>query len=353
MTPCPPTEPVPTRWLFSRNLDLSAFLGSAVLSGIALLVGYWNGWLQTGSPHPEWVWITGVLLVDVAHVWSTAFRVYLDPHELYRRPQLYLFVPVAAFIGGVVLYSCGSMVFWRGLAYLAVFHFVRQQYGWVMLYRRRCGETDRFGHVLDTATIYLATLYPLAYWHAHLPRRFHWFLPGDFARLPDLLADGLFLAFMVAITVYYSRMIYRIITGSMWNPGKDLIISTTVLCWYGGIVFFNSDYAFLVTNVFIHGIPYLVLIYWYKWLRPSYPRASGSTHGSPLLVFLATIWVLAFGEEFLWDRLVWHDRPWLFGMGWSAGAYQWLLVPLLAVPQLTHYILDGVLWRQRNRPGLG
>ena len=41
------------------------------------------------------------------------------------------------FVVAVALYSAGSIVFWRALAYLAVFHFVRQQYGWVALYRGR------------------------------------------------------------------------------------------------------------------------------------------------------------------------------------------------------------------------
>ena len=44
--------------------------------------------------------------------------------------------------------------FWRVLAYVAVFHFVRQQYGWVALYRRRLGHHSRLDRVLDDAAIY-------------------------------------------------------------------------------------------------------------------------------------------------------------------------------------------------------
>jgi hypothetical protein len=61
--------------------------------------------------------------------------------------------------------------------------------------------------------------------------------------------------------------------------------------------------------------------------------------------------LLAYGEEFLWDRLIWHDRPWLFGSGWSWGrAAESFLVPLLALPQLTHYLLDGFVWRRGSNP---
>jgi hypothetical protein len=122
------------RWLFSPAVDVAAFGGSAALSLVALAVGWHFGWLEgEKADTPEWAWVAGVLLIDVAHVWSTLFRVYLDPIEFRRRPGLYLLVPVAGLVVGVGLYALGSVVFWRCLAYLAVFHFVRQQYGWVML----------------------------------------------------------------------------------------------------------------------------------------------------------------------------------------------------------------------------
>ena len=47
------------------------------------------------------------------------------------------------------------------------------------------------------------------------------------------------------------------------NIGKDIVVATTAICWYIGIVVFNSDYAFTVTNVIIHGVPYFALIYFY------------------------------------------------------------------------------------------
>jgi len=46
---------------------------------------------------------------------------------------------------------------------------------------------------------------------------------------------------------------------------------------------------------------------------------------------------------------VWHDRAWLFGDGWDLPAWQLVIVPILALPQLTHYVLDGFIWRRRSR----
>ena len=72
------------------------------------------------------------------------------------------------------------------------------------------------------------------------------------------------------------------------------------------------------------------------------------------VVLLATIWLLAYVEELVWNHTLGQSRGWLFGN--SPGVEQQLaglrevLVPLLAVPQLTHYVLDGFIWKRRSNP---
>ena len=128
-------------WLFSAPLDLGVFLGSAIVSLVLLAVGWKLGILYQDTP--GWAWVSTILLADVAHVYATGFRVYFDREELARRPVLYLGVPVLGFLAGMGLYSLGTGVFWRVLAYLAVFHFVRQQYGWVALYRAKAAGRNK------------------------------------------------------------------------------------------------------------------------------------------------------------------------------------------------------------------
>lgn len=325
-------------WLFSPRTDVAVFVGSALLAMLALAVGYELGFLHQDTP--DWTWIYAVLLVDVAHVWSTGFRVYFDLEEVRRRPVLYVLTPILAWLVGVLLYSLGELTFWRVLAYLAVWHFVRQQYGWVMLYRARLQETR--WRWLDAATIYATTLYPLLWWHAHLPRQFWWFLPGDFARVPAELvtvAGPLYWGLLAAYT-FKSLAGW---TSGQGNPGKDMVVYSTAVCWYVGIVALNSDYAFTVTNVLIHGIPYMALIWFYA-------RRKGGGTRLGVAPFLLTLWLLAYCEEMFWDRAIWHERSWLFGGKWEVPGLHALLVPLLAVPQITHYVLDGFIWRRKANP---
>jgi len=334
-------------WLFSRNADLGVFGGSAIVALIAVAIGLRLG---VTNDTPAWAWIAAVLFVDVAHVHATLFRTYFDRGELQRRPLLYTFVPIACFVIAFALYQSGALVFWRCAAYLAVFHFVRQQYGWVALYRSRAGETGRIGWFIDSTAIYASTLYPLLWWHTHLPRSFWWFFPNDFAGLSPIVMTIATPLYWLALIAYAARSIVRGIP----NPGKDVVVVTTALCWYIGIVALNSDYAFTVTNVLIHGVPYVALIYFY-----------GRAHGSPdslaqrLLrrgpfMLLGVVWVLAFVEEAAWDHAAWHEHPQLFGGGFSLDSVAIWLVPLLAVPQLTHYVLDGFIWKpQSARPLFG
>jgi hypothetical protein len=346
------------KWLFSRPIDLAVFGGTAVIALALVALGPQLG--ARAGDTPEWTWITGVLIVDVAHVWSTMFVVYLDPAEWRRRPALYAGVPIAAFVLGVALYAWGEGPFWRAIAYLAVFHFIRQQYGWVMMYRARNGERDRAGRWLDGAAVYIATLYPLIWWHAQLPRKFSWMRDGDFvAGLPHQLVAPARILYIALLAAYVIRALAQIARGDSVSWGKHLIVATTVACWYIGIVATNSDYAFTVTNVFVHGVPYMALVYVYARAAARDAVSAGGASARLLgrargiVVFLATLWLIAYVEELLWDRTIWHDRSWLFGSGIDVGGSAVIIAPLLAVPQLTHYVLDGLLWRRKANPRLG
>jgi hypothetical protein len=341
-------------WLFSRRTDLWVF-GAPALAAFAI-VGAGLAMGVADEDTPPGLWLAAVLGVDVAHVWATGYRVYADPAELRRRPGLYLGVPVLAWGLGALLHFAGPALFWRALAYAAVFHFVRQQYGWVMLYRRRAGERDRAGRIVDGAAIYAATLYPLIHWHTSLPRRFHWFVDGDFVRgLPPGVATVAGVAYVAILAAYVLRAIVSARRGPVcW--GKHLVVGTTALSWYAGIVAFDSDFVFTVTNVLLHGVPYFALVF--RWGRRRFDGGRGAVAAvfrAGVPAFYALLVVAAFAEEWGWDAFVWHQRPGFFGtftvdLGPVALA---LLVPFLALPQAVHYALDGFIWRVGpENPGL-
>jgi hypothetical protein len=338
------------RWLFSFRTDVGVFAGSVLASALLIVCAPLLG---ISDETPLWAWAVLVLGIDVAHVWSTLFRVYLDADELRRRPLLYAGAPLFAWALGIGAYGISSGVFWRLFAYAAAWHFVKQQVGWMVLYGRRSHSSEaelRF----DQAAIYAATLGPVVWWHAHLPRPFWWFVEGDFVGgLPSWLGTA---ALGLHFGILGAWALWQLLRKAPVHPGKVLLLLATWIAWFGGIVLAKNDFAFTVMNVVLHGVPYVALLYRYAKGRD----AEGGYGRLGLLVraglpgFLTLLIALAFCEEFFWDRLVWHERAALFGsssIDLPQGALA-LLVPLLAVPQATHYLLDGFIWRSREDPKL-
>ncbi|MFN7971814.1 MAG: hypothetical protein U0166_05630 [Acidobacteriota bacterium] len=337
-------------WLVSPRWDLAMLLAPSLLAFGLLAFGAARALLHAALP--AWIWIGTVVFVDVAHVWATAYRVYLDPREMAARPGLALGVPALAYVTGVVLYTATSSGFWRVLAYLAVIHFVRQQYGWVALAGRRRGASSHLDRYRDAAAIDSATIYPLLYWHAHLPREIAWLIDGDFIPgLPAWVAAAAWPLHLAITGAYVARQVVLVARGRAISIGKNIVIATTWLTWYVGIVAFDSDYAFTVTNVLVHGIPYIGFVWIHgrqRWTGQSGPVAR-LFQARALPFFLLPLLGVAFAEEWLWDRSVWHEHGALFpGAALHPGPEVLaLLVPLLALPQAVHYVLDGFVWRVR------
>lgn len=319
---------------------------AAFVVGPTLAAGLFAFGVPRDAELPGWAWVLFVLCIDVAHVWGTLYRTYLDVDELERRPLLYAGAPVVAAVGCIATALAAPESFWRILAYVALFHFVRQAVGIGVLYRARSGRPtrDRGGRI-ERLALYAVTVGPVVWWHAHLPRPFAWFVQGDFvAWLPAWVGAA---AVAAAFAIVGLHVVERIRERRM-ALGSDLWLLGTGVAWVGGIVVAASDLGFTVSNVVAHGVPYLALVWWTagrRWRiagRGAVHPAAWTPLAAPLV--LGALVALAFGEEALWDVLVWHDRPRLFG-AWEPTSWATLAVGVLSVPQVTHYVLDGFVWK--------
>ncbi|MFO1518309.1 MAG: hypothetical protein U1F57_01380 [bacterium] len=344
-------------WIRSPAFDGLWILSPAWLAtGIALL--FHRQWNQT-TEVPLWAWAVFILGIDVAHVYSTFYRTYFDRSALEKYPRLLEIVPIACWGAGVLLYALNGRFFWSALAYLAVFHFIRQQYGFFKIYGRHEANPSPWASKLDAAAIYAATLYPLLYWHTHLPRNFHWFIDGDFIALPYPLLNRIgLLAYAALLIAYLTKELWIWREKKIFNLPRNLLLLGTAVSWYVGIVLFNGDMIFTLTNVVAHGVPYMALVWLYgrKKEEKDPLRSRPFSFFSPAMIplFLGLLILFAYLEEGLWDGLIWRDRTALFSFFAllpQVTEKTWLtwLVPLLALPQSTHYVLDGFLWRIRPK----
>lgn len=347
-------------WLKSSSFDLLFILLPSFISVIIAFV------FADAIGRPTEVslaaWLTLIVGIDVSHVYSTLFRTYFNSNEFKENKVILTLIPLMVWLAGVGLYTLGSQIFWRVIAYVAVFHFVRQQYGFLRLYCRS-EQNDRFGRWLSALVVYLATLYPIIYWHAHQPRNFHWFVDGDFmVGLPPIVSQVTGGLYSLVLPIYFLYEIWKYRRANFLNIPKNAIVIGTSLSWYVGIVHFNGDLTFTVTNVVSHGIPYMALVWLYgerQKERSDSPLILGrfsyrfffSRFSLPL--FLLVLMFFAFLEEGLWAGLVWREHLEAFGVLahlpeiTATDTLSWL-VPLLTLPQATHYVLDGFIWKIRD-----
>ena len=337
-------------WIHKPATD-SLFLLSPPFAILAV-VFFCQGWLrELEENYSFYTWLFFVVFIDVAHVYATLFKTYLVPDAFRERKRLLIVLPVICFIIGMVLFMLGSKVFWVTLAYVAVFHFIRQQYGFMRLYARKEPKT-RFSVITDNLAIYAATVYPMAYWFMSPPRQFNWFMKDEFFTYQnETLLTAFGYSYYAILGLYVAKTAYNFFRTGYFNIPKNAIIAGTVLSWYFGIVYFNNDLIFTMLNIVSHGIPYMGLVYLREIQQGEYKEQGilkylVSFRG--LFIYVGILIALAFSEEYLWEVMVWNEQ-FSFGENGLFETWHFLLVPLLVVPQFTHYVLDGFIWKSNKK----
>lgn len=357
-------------WLFNKSIDL-----------LVLLLPVWVVWLVCFAlparvlqmELPLWVWVVFVLGIDVSHVWSTIFRTYLDKEEFTSHKKLLILSPILCFIVFFLVANVSVSWFWTLLAYVALYHFIKQQYGFMQLYRAKYGFLNLKKRLSDKFIIYLGMLYPVWYWHLNSDRRFSWFVDGDFFRLKSIFEMIPFwhvgylsnvnlmcnLTYFTILFIWLIEEVYLHHKGNHKLPiGKWLWILTTWGNWYLGIVYFNSDLVFTITNVVAHGLPYMALVFFYveKKREMKLSKASYFENIYRVGFMLIAVLVLAYGEEYFWDMWLYQENTAFFQtllkypmQMAQEPVVQATVLALLSVPQATHYVLDGFIWKSNPK----
>lgn len=323
-------------WLFSRNRDLGlVFLPVWLLLAFAFFLPDNILYAEV----PLWLWVVAILMLDVGHVWSTLFRVYLHKDVRSAYGSSLILLPLSVFIGAFLIFSCSIHLFWSMMAYLAVFHFIKQQAGFLMLYKRRNGDLNF--DKLDKIVLYGTTLIPMIIWHFSSKRNFEWFVEGDFftVNLESYYVHQILTVILLISLLYwvYKRWSSVSLPVALW-------IFTTALNWYLPIAYFNSDIVFSVTNVVAHGIPYFLLVTLYQNKKVNKGFYKTLILVVSVSVFFATM------EELGWDLFVNKEKFFPnMGANFSSDILVTIVVAILTVPQVTHYVLDGWVWKRSEK----
>jgi len=346
-------------WIMSKSGDLLLWFAPVWL---LWFVFFSNATYFESIDLPIWAWVVFILGFDVSHVWSTIFRTYLDKDEFKSHKKLLILSPLIVFGISLILLNISALVFWRVMAYVAVFHFIKQQYGFLMLYKFKAKE-KRKQFISDKFIIYFSTLYPIVFWHFNSQSSINWFGENDFIKLTLIhdnpgLQNTIFLVcnllYWLIIGLYFILELKHFKTKTVSIPIL-LWVFTTAINWWFAIVYFNSDLIFSITNVVAHGLPYISLIYFYKMKKEhivTQQPVKLKKRLKFLVILLLTIISIAMVEEYLWDMLVYRDHYEFFDSilpySFEELTSNWaliLVVALLALPQQTHYLVDGFFWK--------
>jgi hypothetical protein len=341
----------PNHWIISPKQDLLWFQG-AVLAGLTLLLSFLavpalNNANYTITHPAVLILVLWGVLFDGTHVWGTYARTYFAPDASSRTglPRQYgwwLFVlgPCLAVLDYGLLPQHPSLLGHAGwlfqyflvFAYLwAYWHLVRQHYGFMVLYRRKAGETQ--GH-LDTAFLWIGSLYPYlrfslsdAYLHSGLPQ----LLPVTWLDSARIGLDVLFAISMLGLLGLW--LVQRPQQPIRVGP-KQLFLGIVVS--FHLLVFSLLDNLLTITATLtiFHNFQYHRIVWQYEQGHGRIPmktlyRYLGFGIMFGFCWYVPRILGVAIAEEGLLRNI-------LLGLGWGIAFH--------------HYLIDARIWRVRRTP---
>lgn len=319
----------PATWIISGREDLTWFIGSSLAGYLALVL------MAAGLPLTPLflIWLIGI---DGPHVLATVTRTYFDKVER-SKLGLVLWVIVPAMAVGPAMVAMGheSLFYVLAVTWLH-FHIAKQHFGFVMLYKHKNRERNRFDYFLDRYFLLASLMVP-----------FLRFLGTTVALLKQSRAvnaaeDLLLIAYLLLLAVFVARQIQKICSGIPVNAPKLLLLLAVVpLQWlaFGYAATFGFEgiiRAGIVAGLF-HSFQYHRLIWFHNHNRYSEP-ASESRFG------LAATLARNFGYYALAAislNLALNVLPAMMLPASPVKAAVWGFA-------FTHYCLDARIWKVRG-----
>lgn len=356
---------VPTRWIVSREFDLSLFFGGAALSLLVLVLT-----LVLRAPIVAlwWIWL---LAFDGPHIGAAFTRTYLDRQEWTQRPGMlagslatFAIGPLALALG-VVAGSDGPFLLFLGFATLyGYYHVVRQHWGFVSLYNARNGARDPGMIELDRVTLYLGSWLPYVYFVLSHPRA------RTLIGLSATIESGLERALLWGLAAVWVATLVRFASvhlrrRSFGEPKVAYLLVTVLLhgAIYLGVGRFEPVYGssrgpdqdFLLISILVvifHNVQYLGLVWFHN--RNRYGESTG--HGLAHLVNRSPAFFV--GACALFSAVIYFGSACATGVfpgcapfsDRQLGPVSWNQVGLCLWWGLAmnHYVLDQKIWRVRG-----
>ena len=318
-----------SHWIISEREDLTWFIGSSLAGYLAMAL------MAAGFPLTPLflVWLIGI---DGPHVLATVTRTYFDKVERKALgPALWMIIP-AMLVGPVAVATGHEKLFYLVAVSWLHFHIAKQHFGFVMLYKHKNRERDRFDYHLDRYFLLASLMVPYAR-----------FVIATADPLRGLgiaqAANELLLAGYVLLAVFFlGRQVQKVRSGVPVNAPKLLLFLAVVpLQWlaFGYAATFGFEgivRAGIILGLF-HSFQYHRLMWFHNQNRYSEPRSENRFGLAATLARHFAYYALAAVAL----NLVLNVLPSMALPSSPVKAAVWGLA-------FTHYMLDARIWRVRG-----
>lgn len=339
-------------YILSRREDLIWFLSMPFLAvGIALT-------MQRLLPAVALASVT--LLITAPHHFVTWLRTYGIDEEWKRWKTRLIVGPIVL----IALVAAGVKWAPMTLALIAILwdhqHSIMQQYGFARIYdfKAKTGgpSAARFdlwlGWVLYLNLLVTSPLFT-RYWVAELAR---WNQSLTTETVHHIQACS-WTATAIFCVIYAAQLIRDIRSGYAINPAKLLFLGASYFLWYFTSWHTDSILVFGIAHRIMHGLQYIVMVYWYIRRKTDSPEARPTTFASKLVspghvirfLIACLLYAVAFQllsgqplERFGFGLLDFSAR---FQMGLDYHVYAEAVFSIMA---LTHYYFDSFIWKVRE-----
>lgn len=323
--------------IFSTRSDLLVFVAGPLILTLMVQGFHSLAGLSLTNVSP-WVYFFLFVFLDHFHVYlgiGTALSI--GTHTPSEQKKFYLLFPPFCLATYIALNFISFDLFAAAFAYVSIFHFARQQLGWMRISYRQETPVWKFERRLNDLCIYASTLGFVAY-GASTHVQPQWFSPGDIGRLPDSLAPWILGGIAAINAAFLGMQVYALKMNRRGHGTKMLIWVSTLVVWglaFGYFTEFNAiSLSLIVTH---HAVPSMLLSSLYVKKRRG-----------PQNIFLKTLLALAmFAIVF---SLLEFGASGFQEESDSFSVMIWL-APLLATASTFHYAIDGFFWREKYNPG--
>jgi hypothetical protein len=336
----PPADPS-SRYFVNAPFDFLAIGGASLITYALFLFDH----SIASSPHVIALAAFLVWVCNWPHFASTSYRLYRTSANVRQYPLTATVIPLIMLAAVIASYSSpGAVAPLLVKLYLiwSPYHFSAQTLGITLLYARRCGfSVNELERKSLAGFVFLTFMVANARAEVGSGRGTFYGVSFPTLGLHPWVPNLLDLAMWVCGGAFVVLMVWRLVRGRGLIPPIVLLPAVAQAAWFVQLAPGANPLNFVALVPFFHSLQYL-LIAWGVQMKETLDERKAA----PSVGFVA-------GETMRWAVLCFLGGATLFWVLPHLGAhfgrsYAFSTAVILAVVQLHHFFVDGVIWKLKN-----